>query len=234
VTWQPRLARGDVRAGAGARRPPSPLGAGVPSNYELHHTTITDAVSKFLSTVTDRQIMVIASDGSLDRAGDILEPYGAQLDNYRRNPIILAQHDIDQPIGRCRNIRVENGAVQALVEFPALGISELADQYCRLYKAGVMNAVSVGFIPLEWQPLRGGGRRFTRWELLELSLVSVPANANALVMERAYSGGADALNRIRRQLRLLHLGRKTDTPAERRAFVEQLGHLYHQLAAYDG
>jgi hypothetical protein len=82
-------------------------------------------------------------------------------------------------------LQVEIGRLEALGEFAPEGVSELADEYCALAKAGVINAVSVGFISLAREPLREGGWRFASWELLELSLVSVPANPNALVIERS-------------------------------------------------
>ena len=157
-------------------------------------TAVTGKVEKFLGTVTDRQIRVVASDGSVDRMGDILEPSGAELDDFRRNPVVLAQHDVNQPVARCKSIKAEADKITALIEFPAAGVSELADEYCRLYKSGILNAVSVGFLPLDWKPLpHSGGRRYTRWELLELSLVSVPANANALVIERGLSSSSNAV-----------------------------------------
>jgi HK97 family phage prohead protease len=146
---------------------------------------VTGSVTKFLSTVGERQIRVIASDATPDRMGDILEPAGCQLDKFRRNPIMLAQHDPNQPIGVWPSIEVKNGRLEALGEFAPEGVSELADEYCALAKSGVINAVSVGFISLAREPLREGGWRFTQWELIELSLVSVPANPNALVIERS-------------------------------------------------
>jgi hypothetical protein len=36
----------------------------------------------------------------------------------------------------------------------AEGVSDLADEYCALAKAGVIKAVSVGFIPLSYEPNR--------------------------------------------------------------------------------
>jgi HK97 family phage prohead protease len=145
-------------------------------------------VTKFLSTVGERQIRVIASDATPDRMGDILEPGGCQLDDFRRNPIMLAQHDANQPIGSWPSIQVNGGRLEALGEFAPEGVSELADEYCRLAKAGILRAVSVGFMPISYEPLRGGGLRFTKWDLVELSLVSVPANPNALVIERGWGG----------------------------------------------
>jgi HK97 family phage prohead protease len=145
-------------------------------------------VTKFLSTVGERQIRVIASYATPDRMGDILEPGGCQLDDFRRNPIMLAQHDSNQPIGSWPSIQVNGGRLEALGEFAPEGVSTVADEYCRLAKAGILRAVSVGFLPISYEPLRGGGLRFTKWDLVGLSLVSVPANPNALVIERGWEG----------------------------------------------
>jgi HK97 family phage prohead protease len=161
---------------------------------------VTGSVTKFLSTVGERQIRVIASDATLDRMGDILEPTGCQLDEFRRNPIMLAQHNPEQPIGIWPQIEVKNGRLEALGEFAPEGVSELADEYCALAKAGVIKAVSVGFIPIAREPIKGAGWRFTSWELIELSLVSVPANANALVTERSYRGGDPAMRELGAEL----------------------------------
>jgi hypothetical protein len=54
--------------------------------------------------------------------------------------------------------------------------------------AGVLRAVSVGFHPSKYEPIEGsktGGLRFTEQELVECSLVSVPANPNALALAKA-------------------------------------------------
>jgi HK97 family phage prohead protease len=143
---------------------------------------------KFLG-VGERQIRVVASDGTVDRMGDILVPWGVDLSNFKRNPIVLAQHDSGQPIARCASIGVEGDAVVALIDFPAAGVSSRSDEYLRLMKAGILGAVSVGFLPLKQEPIGNtGGWKFTQWELLELSVVSVPANPSALVTERSLSG----------------------------------------------
>jgi HK97 family phage prohead protease len=162
----------------------------------LRHSTARAV--KFLEGVTDRQVRVVASDGTRDRMGDILDPAGAELDQFRRNPVVLAQHDSSQPIARCPVIAVSGNQVVATIEFPAAGVSARSDEYLALLKAGVISAVSVGFIPLARSPLNDGGYRFTSWELLELSVVSVPANANALVLERSYASPSTiATNRAR-------------------------------------
>ena len=68
-----------------------------------------------------------------------------------------------------------------------LGASRTADEFCALAKAGVLSAVSVGFRPIDAEPIKNGrGVLWKACELLELSLVAVPSNPNAVVMERAF------------------------------------------------
>lgn len=74
--------------------------------------------------------------------------------------------------------------------FAAEGASPKADEWCALVKGGVVNAVSIGFNPTKAEPIIGGGWRFLEWELLEVSLVTVPANSSALVVERSHGGKA--------------------------------------------
>jgi HK97 family phage prohead protease len=169
----------------------------------IRRTTIPRAM-KFLG-VGPRQIRGIASDGKLDLVGDILEPQGVRLDEYRRNAIVLAQHDANQPIARCAHIGVENNQVVALIEFPPEGTSDKADEYLRLIKAGIVGALSVGFIPHAWSPISGTGLRFTDWTLLELSCVSMPANPSALVTERS-------LRRSEDEPTIGQCGRPVDSP----------------------
>jgi HK97 family phage prohead protease len=156
---------------------------------EVRRTTISDAIrAKFLSTVGDREIRVVASDGTPDRMNDILDPPGVQLSEFRKNPVVLAQHDNTKPIAVVPDIAVRGDRVEALIRFPDEGVSDTADEYCRLVKSGVLNAVSVGFLPVEYEPRNNGGLFYTKWTLLELSIVSVGANPNALVIERGWRG----------------------------------------------
>jgi HK97 family phage prohead protease len=131
-----------------------------------------------------RQIRVVASTGAVDRAGDIVVPAGADLTAYRSNPVVLRDHDPRQPVGTA-TLQVTNSAIVGIVNFAPAGMSEVADESCQLAKAGVLRGVSIGFNPIKSSPIRGGGVRYEEWELLEISLVSVPANAGAVVVERS-------------------------------------------------
>lgn len=135
----------------------------------------------------ERQIRVIASDATPDRVKDVMSPNGCKLDNYNKNPIVLADHDPSKPIGRS-TVQIKNGRVEAVIDFAPAGISAKADEYCGLAKAGMLNAVSVGFNPISEEPIKGGGYLYKEWELMELSVVAVPANPSALIVGRSMPG----------------------------------------------
>jgi HK97 family phage prohead protease len=158
-----------------------------------------DLQRKFMSsavladaTLGERQIRVVASSPVSDREKDIMVPTGVMLKNFVRNPIVLADHDRTKPIGTAAP-EVKNGRLEALITFAPLGASSKADEYCALAKAGVLNSVSVGFMPIEVKPNKAGGVDINEWELLELSLVAVPANPDALVIARSASGETENL-----------------------------------------
>ena len=145
----------------------------------------------------DDEVEIRMSTGALGRDGHVLVPHGAELANYRANPIILWQHDPGAPVGRASAISVVNDPIggdhiAARVNFAPAGISHKADEVRGLVKSGVVSAVSVGFDPIDGEPLDPkrprSGQRFTRWELLECSFVSVPADPGAMVTARAMEG----------------------------------------------
>ena len=114
-----------------------------------------------------------------------------QLDNFKRNATILWAHAYSQPpVGRATRVWVENKKLMVEVRFADAETYQFADTIFRLYLGGYLRAVSVGFLPHEWekaqdQEARPYGLDFTRVELLEVSCVPVPANASALVAASA-------------------------------------------------
>ena len=147
---------------------------------------IIGVIEKF-SGLGPRQVHVIASSAAPDRARDILEPDGCDFTNFRRNPVCLFQHDSNEPVARALDIRVVDKRIECLIAFPSPGVNPKSDEVFGLIQARVLNAVSVGFLPKASEPLPSGGRRITRWELLEISFVSLPCNADALIVGRAVS-----------------------------------------------
>lgn len=146
----------------------------------------------------DRQFRFTISTASVDLQMDTIAVGGWDLTAYRRNPVVLWEHGSDPtvgrwPIGRAFNVGPEKGALKASVEFDAFDIpitGPIAEACVRKLQNGSLCAVSVGFRPLEYtvtdDPARGAGDwspgvDFTRQILLEFSIVSVPANAEALM-----------------------------------------------------
>lgn len=138
----------------------------------------------------DDEVEVVMSTAALARDGHVLIPSGVKLENYRANPIVLWSHNANIPLGNVEEISLDNDMIRARVRFAPLGISEEADKYRGLVKAGVVRAVSVGFDPVVGEPLDPrkpkGGQRFTEWELWELSFCSVPVDPGSLVTARAH------------------------------------------------
>ncbi len=125
---------------------------------------------------------VMASVQTVDRQGDVLEATGALLDNYLRNPVVLYGHDYGGlPVAKALEIvSVPGVGVRAKMQFPPKGVDTHIDAVHTLWDLGFLNAVSVGFTPVKGTPTGKGGTRFTEWELLEFSIVPIPANADAL------------------------------------------------------
>lgn len=126
-----------------------------------------------------------------DREGDILEPSGVVTDHYQKNPVVLWSHDYFRPpIGKTLGMEVTlDNRLTADVEFAN---TPFAQELKMLVDEGFLRSASVGFDPITWEDRtvqRGGyGRRYTKWELLEWSLVSVPSNPLALVVAAKSKG----------------------------------------------
>lgn len=149
----------------------------------------------------ERSVQFSISKEVVDRDGDILRAGGVDFSNYMKNAVFLGFHNPhDFPLGKVTKFWVEGDSVKAIVYFPTLeelssdpeNASEkakLVDFTYHCYKTGMLNAVSVGFIPLEWTETKTG-YDITKWELLEFSAVAVPANQDAIA-EAVKSFGLD-------------------------------------------
>ena len=133
------------------------------------------------------RISYIASTDAIDRYGDVVSQ-NWELVAYKKNPIILWNHDqMSPPIGRAASVEIVDGQLTIDVEFDME--DPHAAMIARKAKAGFINAVSVGFQPLDMTPRSElpkdhkaygkDGVFYQRSELLELSVVTVPANGQA-------------------------------------------------------
>lgn len=131
----------------------------------------------------------VLSDETKDRMGDVINADGWELKNFKKNPIALFGHNSSFPIGTWSNMRVEGGKMMARLNLAARGTSARIDELISLVEQGILRAVSVGFMPLKAEPLDENkpydGTRFLKQELLETSLVSVPANPAAIALAKS-------------------------------------------------
>jgi len=131
----------------------------------------------------------VLSDATIDRYGDSIDPKGWVLGFFKKNPIALFGHDASFPIGTWSNIRVEGGKLIASLNLAKRGTSTRLDELIGLVEQKVLRAVSVGFVPRKAEPINPdkpyAGTRYLEQELLETSLVSVPANPAALAVAKS-------------------------------------------------
>ena len=126
----------------------------------------------------DLHIAGMASTNNTDRVGDIIETEAwtkGGLQNYLNNPVILFNHDYNQPIGRAVQLGTNDNGLQLKAK-----IAKSAGHVGELIKEGVLGAFSVGFRVKDAEYMtETDGYKIKDAELLEVSVVTVPANQAA-------------------------------------------------------
>lgn len=128
-------------------------------------------------------VTIFANEVSRDGVSVDLD--GMDFSNYEKNPVVLYAHDHTGrteagglPIGRTvRLARTEDGHIRADFEF--LAGDDFAERVRNAWERGFLRGASIGWRPVETRP-EGRGARAVRSELLEWSIVAVPADPDAL------------------------------------------------------
>jgi len=131
-----------------------------------------------------RTIKFLISTDAVDRDGDSIDPKGWDVASYKKNPIVLWSHDYSGlPVAKAISMEQTKNGLAATAEFPAKGIHPFADTVYELLKGGFLGATSVGFKPIKHEKAtdREKGMNYFAQELLEFSIVPIPANPEALV-----------------------------------------------------
>lgn len=155
------------------------------------------ARTALIERAADGAVSFIASAFEPDRYGDTIDQTGWVLANFEANPVLLWAHSHDcPPVGRVGKITAPAEATGRLlaedVTFTPKEMHAFGDEVGQMVKGGFLNAVSVGFMPLEWEERydetgRFLGYHFKRMELLELSVVPVPAQPQALQLSKGFA-----------------------------------------------
>ena len=147
----------------------------------------------------------VVSTPEVDRYGTIIVPSGIDYTSYLNNPIVLAQHDSDDwPIGKCLGFAMNGENLEATLQFHR--ITDEACEVADLVAAGYVRAVSVGIIPIESEEQTIDGKRitvYTKSELVEFSVVSIPANREALIKKSIKLKLETIFNKLKKVNRML-------------------------------
>ena len=142
-----------------------------------------------------RRMTFVASDETRDSYGTVLPVSEWTLERYNNNGIVGYAHNLygsydadpDYVIGRGRAY-VKGAELLVDIEFEPEGTNEIADKVWRKLQFGSLNGVSVGFSAQgahwgEGEEAEDGSKPtlyYTGLELLEVSVVTIPANPNAV------------------------------------------------------
>lgn len=142
----------------------------------------------------ERTAQFIISDDQVDRMDEIVEQ-SWDTENYKNNPIVLWGHNPDEPenvLGTSLGLETEKGdddvtRTKSTVKFSEEGVNPKADMVFNQVKAGILRTVSVGFIPKTFKTSDDDKDVLADNELLEFSIVPIPANPRAVAL--AYKDG---------------------------------------------
>jgi HK97 family phage prohead protease len=157
---------------------------------------------------SSREVVAVISTDCVDRDGEVVLPRGLAKANYGGNPVVLWGHNYDlPPIGVTRWIKPEGKSsdkCRLIAKYYLSDKTQLARDVFSLLQEGCLKAHSIGFQSLaaspptksevKTRPDWEGCRNVIRsWELLEFSVVSVPANPEALALAVAKGYHPDTL-----------------------------------------
>jgi hypothetical protein len=131
-----------------------------------------------------RVIRGMATTPEVDRMGDIVDPFGVKV--AEDIPLFL-YHDSNQTVGRASFGKATKDGIPFTAVLPVVKeagrLKDRVDEAWQMVKYRLITGVSIGFRAMEdgYERLKNGGLKFTATEVLELSLVPVPANAGATI-----------------------------------------------------
>ena len=160
----------------------------------------------FLTTKSEdgdqRIIEGIASTPNPDRVNDEIDPMGAE---YNLPMPLLFHHDRRQPVGKVISATRNKDGIKFKAQFanptePGT-LKDRVDEAWQSVKEGLISAVSIGFRIKEYSVLDNGGWKVLKWDWYELSLVTIPANADCTIetiksIDNKYRGASAKNDRV--------------------------------------
>jgi HK97 family phage prohead protease len=140
-------------------------------------SSFPEVVTKAAPSDVQRSFRWTMNDGEIDRSSDIVVASGVDISHFKSNPVALLGHDPMKPIGTWSGVHADGGRLKGTLN---LAPTRLGEYVRENIAAGVLKAASVGFVPIEFEPIKGGGFRFDKVELMETSIVSIPSSRGSL------------------------------------------------------
>lgn len=184
-----------------------------------------------------RIITFVASTFDLDSHSTRIDPNGWVLERFRKNPVILLNHDAygfsqsgGLPVGRGIDPRVQDGKLMIDVQFPSEDTDPFAHRVYKLTRDGFLGTGSVGFNPLRSEVIQEDGedvRVYRQQELLEFSIVSIPSNENAVAQRGVEMGKSrEEIEQARKELEQVEtairaMPRETEDQRTHREYFER-------------
>ena len=127
-----------------------------------------------------RLIKGLANANTVDRGNQRIEPtaFAASMTRFMSNPTLFLNHNWDIPVGKIIDFKLTSGGLEVTAEVGE-GWEE-ADKTWAMIKGGAIRAFSVGLRPEEIEEDESGVEVITLAELLEVSVVGIPMNAESL------------------------------------------------------
>ena len=116
-----------------------------------------------------------ASSITPDRVGDSMNPLGAK---FRLPMPFLAQHDSDRPIGEVTEVEAKDDKIKYHARLPKKTGLDYVDTEIKKIKHRLVKGASIGFRIIK-SKFNGKGLDIHEWDWMELSAVTIPANADA-------------------------------------------------------
>jgi HK97 family phage prohead protease len=138
-----------------------------------------------------REIVCCGTKEVVDRDNDIVYVDGISLKDFKKNPVVLWVHKTDiPPVARAEKVWIDKNTKSLMfkLKFPEPEVSSFSDTLYKLMKEGFLNSFSIGFLP-DYRETKFNDKRqgldIFKSTLLELSIVPVPANQQALIHIKA-------------------------------------------------
>lgn len=147
---------------------------------------------KMEASDNENSIVGWASKPTMDRDRELILANAWQLDNYRKNPVVMLAHDYHTlPVGKCLWIKSTESGLRFKCKFAN---TDRGKEVYSLYRDQFLNGFSVGFKPRPNGVIdnpteikyKGVKRLFTDVELMEISCVPIPANQDAMVDQSSF------------------------------------------------